>query len=91
MILKTDDDETMIICAVRYALPRQSYMPHLVAEWLRGHWLDLSVKTRSIIIRDIRESIDRGECGSDSIDKPMWARLLVDLEQFFLDKKEPTA
>ena len=79
MILKTDDDETMIICAVRYALPRQSYMPSLVMDWLRAHWLALSVKTRSIIKRDIREAIDRNETGSESMDRPMWIKLIDEL------------
>jgi len=79
MILKTDDDETMIVCAVRYALPRQSYMPSIVADWLRSHWLALSVKTRNIIKRDIREAIERNETGSESIDRPMWIKLVNDL------------
>ena len=79
MILQTNDDETIIICAVRYALPRQSYMPSLIADWLRDNWQSLNALNQNTILRDIKDAIDRKECGSELVDLPMWTRLLDDL------------
>lgn len=56
----TDDGfQSIVICAVRYACGRNSYMPGLVQDWIIGNCGGkLSVNTLSVIQRDINEQIE---------------------------------
>ena len=50
-----DEDFTnIVVSAVRYALPRHSYMPSLTRGYLKRHW-PLLAKMHWCILRDIRE------------------------------------
>lgn len=44
----------IVVSAVRYALPRHSYMPSLTRGYLKQHW-PLLAKKHWCILRDIRE------------------------------------
>ena len=44
----------IVVSAVRYALPRHSYMPSLTRGYLKRHWPHLA-KMHWCILRDIRE------------------------------------
>lgn len=59
-------------CAVRYALGRQSYMPHLVMDFIRPLLPSLSGKTLWCFDNDIEEA-ERNDClGDPKSDAPEW-------------------
>ena len=60
-----EDFGTILICAVRYSLGRQSYMPSLVQEYIRPMLRCLDKKTLSVIQRDIEEAAMRPGCLGD--------------------------
>ena len=49
-----DDFCNIVVSAVRYALPRHSYMPSLTRDYVRRYW-PLLKKHHWCILRDIRE------------------------------------
>lgn len=49
-----EDFCNIVVSAVRYALPRHSYMPSLTRGYLKRHWPHLA-KMHWCILRDIRE------------------------------------
>jgi hypothetical protein len=51
-------DEEMIVCAVRYALGRRTYIVGDVIKYVTMKKDDLSAYCKNIIIRDIKEYID---------------------------------
>lgn len=84
-----DDAEigAIVICAVRYAIGRQSYMPGLVQDFIMRNPEVLTEHDRQVIIRDIEDAdeittyksangymtIDR--LGDTKIDRPGWLKL----------------
>ncbi len=55
----TDDLETILICAVRYACGRNTYMPGLVQDYIMSTFGGkLSENTLRCMQRDIEEQID---------------------------------
>ena len=79
----TDDFASMMVCAVRYALGRQSYMPSTVIRFITPLIPVLSDKAIGCIERDVRDPMTYG-CGSygdEKIDKPGWLRFLAALEE----------
>lgn len=83
------DDKFSVIClcAMRYALGRQTYMPGLVQEFIRAHILDIDNGTIEVMIRDIDEADHIRTYRTDSdtpytvdglgdtkIDRPGWER-----------------
>ena len=76
------------LCAVRYAIGRESYMPSLVQDFVMRHPEILSDNIRTVMIRDIEEAdeirtytmengcpiiVDR--LGDTKIDRPGWLKL----------------
>lgn len=53
--MNTRDFNNVLICAIRYCLGRQTYMPSLVMDFIRENkeWLELN--TVNIMLRDIKE------------------------------------
>lgn len=85
-----DDAEigAIVICAVRYALGRESYMPGLVQDFIMRHPEILTENDRQVIIRDIEEAdeirtytMENGQTltvdrlGNTKIDRPGWLKL----------------
>lgn len=86
--IKFDDNfETILVCAERYALGRESYMPSLVIAYITPLIPELSDKAIANLERDLRlaDEMDRrtegfeavkgfrhGIFGDDHIDKPGW-------------------
>lgn len=68
-------DPYMMLCAVRYALGRTSYMVGDVAEELRRVAPLLPPKVRLVIERDIAEVLERNEAG-DPCDQKEWRACL---------------
>ena len=73
-------DETIIICAVRYALGRMSYMVGEVCRYVTFKRKALSMECLEIIIRDIEEELGRyhnaGQMLGMECDEKQWTRLL---------------
>ena len=76
------DLNSILICAVRYCIGRQTYMPGLVQEWIMHHADLLTPQTVEIMIRDIDEAdrihhyekFDIDGLGDTRIDRPGWER-----------------
>lgn len=88
-----EDLGTIAICAVRYALGRESYMPGLVQDFVKRHPEIVDENVRNVMIRDINEedkiheyTLPNGEVmkidglGSTVIDRPGWLRFRSWLE-----------
>ena len=57
-----DNFETILICAVRYACGRHTYMPGLVQDWIIGHCKGkLSANCLTVMLRDIQEQTAMSE------------------------------
>lgn len=77
--------EHILICAVRYALGRMSYMVSIVCEYVASKHRELSEHCIDIIIRDIEEEIEMCHkigrtCGMEC-DEREWLRLLETLKK----------
>ena len=77
-------EEQILICAVRYALGRMSYIVGVVAEYVSVKQPGLSKECINIIIRDIEEELkryhDAGQKLGMECDERTWLRLLERLK-----------
>lgn len=84
MKIKNDEDfGAILVCAVRYALGRRTYMPSIVAAFVKSVAGELSVRTLTTIRNDICTARDRGLLGDANIDVPVWLDLLNEVD-FYL-------
>ena len=65
-----------IICAVRYALGRQTYVTSDMQSVVKHAWVKLTPRVRAVIIRDITEARDNDRLGNPRIDAPGWLEIL---------------
>lgn len=69
--------ETILLCAVRYAIGRETYMPSLVIDYITPLLSYLSYNTLGLIANDITEyGKYYGGLGDDKIDRPYWEQFL---------------
>lgn len=68
------NDQLMAMAAVRYCLPRSSYIVGACCEWVRENWKAMTRETRNVILRDVHEALERGEVGHH-MDRREWDRL----------------
>ena len=77
-------EEMILICAVRYALGRMSYIVGDVCRYVALKQPDLSQNCINIIIRDIEEELkryhDAGQTLGMECDERTWVRLLERLK-----------
>jgi hypothetical protein len=77
--------ESMAICAIRYTMGRRSYIVYEGQQWAI-HWGEKSERVRTIIIRDLKEAIDRCDRGFEALgdkhDEAGWREVLKKLESF---------
>lgn len=79
---------TICLCALRYALGRQTYMPGIVQDFIRSHINEIDQSSIKVMLRDIEEadrirtyisnsgdSIVIDGLGDTKIDRPGWERL----------------
>lgn len=71
-ILISKDLEAVIICALRYSMPRSTYMPFVVADFIASVWMHLSSHTKEVIHRDILEFYPE-----TFADKVPWNRIIA--------------
>lgn len=74
----------IIVSALRYALPRHTYITGTTADFIRTHWQSKAIqKYRNIIMRDLKEWLDDNPasvCSSlEIIDRNIWQNLYNDL------------
>ena len=77
------DELTVMIFALRYALPRHTYAPELVCQYIAGKVRDMSAGQRAQVVRELEEA---GEtCGpfgyGDYIAREAGERLLAVLKE----------
>jgi len=76
------DIDRMMVCVVRYCIGRQSYIVGTCDSDLRARWAGLSRGTQDLILKDIKEALERDQLGHASIgmdiDRDIWAALYRD-------------
>ena len=78
---------TICLCALRYALGRQTYMPGLVQDYIKAHIKEIDSNAISVMIRDIDDKdktitytapsgrmVIIDGLGDANIDRPGWER-----------------
>ena len=80
------DFETILLCAVRYAIGRKTYIPSLVIDYITPLLSHLSYNTLGLIANDITEyGKYYGGLGDDKIDRPYWLnfkrKILAEMER----------
>ena len=69
-----EDLSAMLVCAVRYALGRRTYIVDWVCEFIRNNTNLLIEKDKKVIIRDIEQQEEYGY--GDKCDEEDWLALL---------------
>ena len=76
-----EDFGAICICAVRYALGRQTYMPDVVQKFVKRHVDELFTNTLEIMRTDVRDADTMwGGYGEEKIDKPGWMYFMAFLD-----------
>ena len=82
IIFVTRDFELMIVCALRYSIGRESYMPSIAIDYIRYLIPMISANTLFILQRDIKEEIERYDRGGwDIFMKDEWLKLADDIRK----------
>lgn len=89
------------LCAMRYAIGRQTYMPGLVQDFIRRHIGEIDFGMIEIMIRDIdtadkitAHTLSDGHIlsldglGDTKIDRPGWERFRAFLKERLKEKKD---
>lgn len=92
-ITQDKDTGTIAICAVRYALGRQTYMPDIVQKWVMRHPEIVDASVKEVMLRDISDADHINEykredvsvlrldgLGDTRIDRPGWLKFKAWLE-----------
>ena len=92
--VKFDDDFfTIIICAIRYALGRRTYMPSLVCGFAKQYIKQIPTKDLYVIIRDIKEHGSRSygaEAYGDECDFKTWMDFLELVKTEYISRPDRT-
>lgn len=70
---------TVCICAIRYVMGRETYMPSLVRDFVRPLLPVLPDKTIGVMINDCEIQANQKCWGSETIDKPGWVKWRLEL------------
>jgi hypothetical protein len=73
------DEEQMALCAIRYIMPRMSYIVPTGLRWARKYGTQ-SAQVRSILIQDIREAHKHVYGLGMNTDRAAWLAVLAELE-----------
>lgn len=83
------DFETILLCAVRYAIGRQTYIPSLVIDYITPLLPYLSENTLRLIANEITEhEAYEGGLGDEKIDRPYWEQFLRKIRLEIGDRNE---
>lgn len=78
MSLSHDDTDTLVVCSVRYALGRATYIVYDVCKIVRKTWSSLKQTTKTVVLKDIEDALKRvpeGEFLGHSCDHEQWSEL----------------
>lgn len=80
--LKIDEQDfgTICVCALRYAMGRETYMPSLVRDFIRPILPKLTDSTIAVMLNDCDSQRRYNNYGNDHIDKPGWVRWEQELQ-----------
>ena len=82
--------ETILLCAVRYAIGRRTYIPSLVIDYITPLLPYLSENTLRLIANEITEhEAYEGGLGDEKIDKPYWLDFLRKIRFEIGGRNEP--
>ena len=84
------DFETILLCAVRYAIGRRTYIPSRVIDYITPLLPYLSENTLRLIANEITEhEAYEGGLGDEKIDKPYWLDFLRKIRLEIGGRHEP--
>jgi hypothetical protein len=72
--LESSEFGAVLICAVRYAMGRETYMPSLITEFIAPILPYINLNTLECINRDLSNPATYGGFGHEKIDAPIWVR-----------------
>lgn len=83
------DFESILICAVRYAIGRQTYIPSLVIDYITPLLPYLSYWILGLMAAEIIDHNYEGGLGDEKIDKPYWLEFLRKIRLEMEGRNEP--
>ena len=83
------DFETILLCAVRYAIGRKSYMPSMVIDYITPLLPYLSYWILGLMAAEIIDHNCEGDLGDEKIDKPYWLDFLRKIRLEMGGRNEP--
>ena len=83
------DFETILLCAVRYAIGRKSYMPSMVIDYITPLLPYLSYWMLGLMAAEIIDHNYEGGLGDEKIDKPYWLDFLRKIRLEIGGRHEP--
>ena len=81
--------ETILLCAVRYAIGRKTYMPSLVIDYITPLLPYLSEDVLKLIANEIIAKARMHQLGDDKIDRPYWEQFLRKIRLEIGGRHEP--
>ena len=81
--------ETILLCAVRYAIGRQTYIPSRVIDYITPLLPYLSYWTLGLMAAEIIDHNCEGDLGDEKIDKPYWEQFLRNIRLEIGGRHEP--
>lgn len=69
-----EDFDVLCICAIRYCMGRQTYMPTMVRNICTAHIGDFEDRTLRVMLNDCEEQEANNNYGNKTIDKPGWLK-----------------
>ena len=83
------DFESILVCAVRYAIGRKSYMPSMVIDYITPLLPYLSYWILGLMAAEIIDHNYEGGLGDEKIDKPYWLDFLRKIRLEMGGRNEP--
>ena len=86
--IKDKDFGALLICAVRYCLGRQTYMPGLIIGYITPLLPHISDNTLRCMEADLSQPDLYGGFGNEKIDEPIWIKFRCDIQEEIQKRKE---
>ena len=86
--IKDKDFGALLICAVRYCLGRQTYMPELIIDYITPLLPHISDNTLRCIETDLSHPKLYGGFGHEKIDEPIWIKFRCNVQEEIQRRKE---
>lgn len=83
------DFETILLCAVRYAIGRKSYMPSMMIDYITPLLPYLSYWILGLMAAEIIDHNYEGGLGDEKIDRPYWEQFLRKIRLEMEGRNEP--